>query len=117
MILKKGKFNLIINKIGGLDISYRRFTFEIGFFNDVDISLFLFGLFKWNGDAKIFQIFDLEILKFCVSISIDCSKKERKRKKYTCPYSYEFGISTDEYVDCESCKLWGECDEWNRFEK
>lgn len=76
MIFRKGKFSIVINKIGGISIKYRRFAFEIGLFNnDEGIPLFLFKIFNFIKEIKTFQIFYLQILKFQINIDINYGGK------------------------------------------
>jgi hypothetical protein len=35
------------------------------------------------------------------------------RSKDKCPHGHKFGTDTDEYDDCEKCKVWDECNEAN----
>lgn len=75
MIIEKGKFSITINKIGGVNISYRKFTFEIGFFTtDLEIPLFRFHFLNWHKEANLFQIFAIKILWFEININIHGSR-------------------------------------------
>ena len=37
-----------------------------------------------------------------------------KGKKNKCPEGYKFGVDTDDYNECEDCKLWDACKEANK---
>lgn len=72
MYFKKGKFSIVVNKIGGISISYRKFTFEIGLFNgEIDCPLFSFKLFNLIKDIRTFQIFNLQVLSFQINMNIN----------------------------------------------
>lgn len=37
------------------------------------------------------------------------SKVPEKKSKNKCPHGYKFGIDTDEYSECDNCKIWDAC--------